>query len=123
MHKVLGHLFVFIPFHKLVQQNWPWRDRENKQCEGWRECGGAALTPSMRGAQGSIGREGEEREDGREVGGGEERGKRKQVTWRLFPGRMMCNVPSLGGITQHPVLTRSVFIIVAEVQTNGSAEL
>lgn len=28
MHKVLGHLFVFIPLHKLVQQNWPWRERE-----------------------------------------------------------------------------------------------
>lgn len=23
MHTVLGHLFVFIPFHKFVQQNWP----------------------------------------------------------------------------------------------------
>lgn len=23
MHKVLGHLLVFIPFHKFVQQNWP----------------------------------------------------------------------------------------------------
>lgn len=22
-HKVLGHLLVFIPFHKFVQQNWP----------------------------------------------------------------------------------------------------
>lgn len=28
-----------------------------------------------------------------------------------------------GGMTQHPVLTRSIFIIVAEVQTNCPAEL
>lgn len=27
MHTVLGHLFVFIPFHKFVQQNGPWRER------------------------------------------------------------------------------------------------
>ena len=28
-----------------------------------------------------------------------------------------------GGVAQQRVLTRSIFIIVAEVQTNGSAEL
>lgn len=52
-----------------------------------------------------------------------ERGGESRREGRLFPGRKVCDGPSLGGVAQQRVLTRSIFIIVAEVQTNGSAEL
>lgn len=57
--------------------------------------------------------------------GREGKREREGGGWRLFPGRKTGSVGvwEEGQTTQHPVLTCSVFVVVAEVETNCSAEL
>lgn len=82
-HKVLGHLFVFIPFHKFIQQNWPWRDREINSMRAGGACGGTVIT-NMHGELGST-----RREEGRKGGGGWDGGAGRKMK--------MCSGPGLGG--------------------------